>query len=219
MIIDKKSLAQEVSNKLIELIDTGYYKLNDKLPIESELMAIHGVGRSTVREAVKILSNMGLLSVKQGKGTFVESLTSREDSIKSRLQRTTNEELYELRQALELKTIQKAAVNRTENNIKNIVFFLEKRKHAIISRNWQVCKEAEGEFYIEIAEACGNEFLRDLYKLTIEELDQRFVFTDACIEKFISNNPLYEKLGQFIIEKKADEASILLVNCSGVLKT
>ena len=67
-IIQKKSLADEVAAKLQEQISLGHYKANDKLPIEPELMKNFGVGRSTIREAIKILANSGLLRVQQGVG-------------------------------------------------------------------------------------------------------------------------------------------------------
>lgn len=65
-IIQRKSLAEDVASKLPERILEGNYKINQKLPVESELMKNFGVGRSTVREAVKILVNSGFLRVKQG---------------------------------------------------------------------------------------------------------------------------------------------------------
>ena len=71
--IRKKSLAEELAARLQEQIAAGTFGIGEKLPPEPELMRIFGVGRSTVREAVRILSDMGLLRVRQGAGTFVVS--------------------------------------------------------------------------------------------------------------------------------------------------
>ena len=73
--IQKKSLAEEVSSLIREQINDGKLTKGEKLPTEPELMKLFGVGRSTVREAIKMLVNMGYLSVQQGRGTFVESVT------------------------------------------------------------------------------------------------------------------------------------------------
>ena len=70
-LINKKTLAGEVAERLSTQIASGDYNVGDKLPIEPELMKTFGVGRSSVREAVKILSMQGLLHVQQGVGTFV----------------------------------------------------------------------------------------------------------------------------------------------------
>ena len=69
--IQKKSLAEEVSSLIREQINDGKLTKGEKLPTEPELMKLFGVGRSTVREAIKMLVNMGYLSVQQGRGTFV----------------------------------------------------------------------------------------------------------------------------------------------------
>ena len=61
--IRKRSLAEEMAVRLQEQIAQGRFEVGGKLPTESELMKIFGVGRSTVREAVKILVNMGFLKV------------------------------------------------------------------------------------------------------------------------------------------------------------
>lgn len=71
MIIKKQSLADIVCEQLQQKIETGAYNPGDKLPIEPVLMKMFGVGRSSIREAVKMLVNMGLVEVKQGAGTFV----------------------------------------------------------------------------------------------------------------------------------------------------
>ena len=48
-------------------------ELGSKLPSEHKLAEIFGVGRSTIREAVKSLVIKGMLEVKRGSGTFVKS--------------------------------------------------------------------------------------------------------------------------------------------------
>lgn len=50
-------------------------------------MKIFGVGRSTIREAVKMLENMGYLKVQQGRGTFIEIPTLAKEPLEQRLKR------------------------------------------------------------------------------------------------------------------------------------
>ena len=58
---------QDIYNK----IDEGEYKNGDKLPSETELCKIYNVSRGTLREALKLLFQYGLLVREQGRGTFV----------------------------------------------------------------------------------------------------------------------------------------------------
>ena len=71
--VEKKTLADEVSEQIQKRIALGEMSVGSKLPTEKELSDMYGVGRSTIREAVSVLSNIGLLRVMQGKGTFVVS--------------------------------------------------------------------------------------------------------------------------------------------------
>ena len=114
-MIKKKSLAEEVAFNIRKDILTGKYLLDEKLPIEPELMKKFGVGRSTIREAIKLLSNAGFLRVQQGVGTFISSVNINEEPIDQRLKRADVQELNEVRQLLEMKIAEKAAINRSEN--------------------------------------------------------------------------------------------------------
>jgi len=62
-----------VVEQLKERIISGEYKSGDQLPPEAALCELFGVSRITVREALKKLNMMGLVEIKQGKGTFVKS--------------------------------------------------------------------------------------------------------------------------------------------------
>jgi DNA-binding GntR family transcriptional regulator len=59
---------------LQEQIAIGKLRPRDRLPSESQLCAYHGVSRMTVRRAINILVEQGLVTTKQGQGTFIKPL-------------------------------------------------------------------------------------------------------------------------------------------------
>jgi DNA-binding FadR family transcriptional regulator len=59
--IKKNSLSDVVAEKLQKLIASGKFKIGDQLPSEPDLMEYFGVGLSTIREAIRILSYSGIL--------------------------------------------------------------------------------------------------------------------------------------------------------------
>lgn len=65
------SLSDQVADSLIQLIVDGVYKPGNKLPVEQELCLQFQVSRTVIREAVRKLQIMNLLTVRQGHGTFV----------------------------------------------------------------------------------------------------------------------------------------------------
>lgn len=215
VLINRKSLADEVAAKLNEQISLGQYKINEKLPIEPELMKSFGVGRSTIREAIKILVNSGLLRVQQGLGTFVENVTSNREPLDQRLKRASMEDLNEVRQLLEVKIAERAAVNRTDNDIIIIRSHLERRKSAAREGLLEECIDADINFHIAIAEASKNEILADLYRSASIHLKKWFLQIFSDTQVFEDTYALHEQLFKSIVAadpKKAWNTAFKIIN-------
>nr|WP_121273321.1 FadR/GntR family transcriptional regulator [Pedobacter schmidteae] len=205
-LIKKKSLADEVASKLQEQISLGKYRINEKLPIEPELMKSFGVGRSTIREAIKILANSGLLRVQQGIGTFVELSTGGKEPMEQRLKRANIQDLDEVRQLLEMKIAEKAALNRTDADIIAIREHLASRKKASIAGLLEECVEADVRFHVAIAEASKNEILADLYKSASIHLKKWFLQMYPDTRAFEETYNLHEQLLKSIVAGDAKKA-------------
>ena len=77
--LEKKLLGSQVEEELMKYILNSPVKIGEKIPNEFELAEKFGVGRSTIREAVKGLVSKGVLEVRRGSGTYVVSTISVED--------------------------------------------------------------------------------------------------------------------------------------------
>ncbi|WP_432563911.1 GntR family transcriptional regulator [Kineococcus sp. SYSU DK003] len=73
---DKRPLASKVRDELIELFRAQGLKPGDRLPSEAEISQLCDVGRSSAREALKLLEQEGLVQVEPGRGRFLSSLGS-----------------------------------------------------------------------------------------------------------------------------------------------
>ncbi|WP_207510986.1 FadR/GntR family transcriptional regulator [Longitalea luteola] len=205
-IIPRRSLADEVAAQLQQQITLGKYKTGEQLPIEPELMKTFGVGRSTIREAIKILVNSGLLRVQQGLGTFVEGAEGIKEPLPQRLKRADFKDLDEVRQLIEIKIAEKAAANRTEDDLKEIRHWLSARKKAATENLLLESVEADIRFHTAIAVASKNEILADLYKTFSLQIKNRFltIFTDTT--DFKETQELHEQLLKSIEAKDAKKA-------------
>ncbi|QMU76820.1 FadR family transcriptional regulator [Streptacidiphilus sp. PB12-B1b] len=67
-------VTDEAIGKIKEMIVSGQLKPGDKLPKEQDLAVELGLSRSSLREAVRALSLLNILHVRQGDGTYVSSL-------------------------------------------------------------------------------------------------------------------------------------------------
>jgi GntR family transcriptional regulator, transcriptional repressor for pyruvate dehydrogenase complex len=66
-----RSLVEQIVERITNAIISGELKAGDKIPTELELSESIGVGRNSVREAIKILVSFGVLQIKRAEGTFV----------------------------------------------------------------------------------------------------------------------------------------------------
>ncbi|MGE4353436.1 MAG: FadR/GntR family transcriptional regulator [Oscillospiraceae bacterium] len=72
--IKTKSKCDIVTEELLSRIVHGTYKQGERLPTEQQLIAELGVSRVTLRESLKRLDTLGMITIKQGKGTIVNSV-------------------------------------------------------------------------------------------------------------------------------------------------
>lgn len=206
--LKRKNLADEVAGRLQQLICSSQYSIGQRLPTEPELMVQFGVGRSTVREAVRLLVNAGLVRVRQGLGTFITSQQAIAEPLAQRLHRAHYQDLNEVRLLLEVKIAEKAAQNRTKEDLARMRMFLKQRYDHGKINNIDACMQADINFHISIAEASKNEIMVDLYKTIATHLKQSFSERFADTSTFLETQHLHKSLLQSIADK--DPAQALL---------
>ena len=69
--ISRPNIADMVLEQLLDQLTSGRLKLGDKLPAEVELASQVGIGRNSVREAMKVLQVLGVIERRQGDGSYV----------------------------------------------------------------------------------------------------------------------------------------------------
>lgn len=198
MIVQKKSLADRVAELLRQQIAEGVYKIGDKLPTEPELMKIFEVGRSSIREAVKLLVNMGVVRVQQGSGTFVAE-TSDANGGNINMSIADRTELDEVRKILDIAIVEKAVARRTERDIERMRSTLEARKANAKDGLLKACIEADLNFHIAIADATHNRILADIYRSASLHLLSEFNRIYDGTACFVNSQSSHEKLLRYII--------------------
>ncbi|WP_240965792.1 FadR/GntR family transcriptional regulator [Pseudoflavitalea sp. G-6-1-2] len=211
--LKRQSLADEVAVLLEQQISQGLFKTGDQLPTEPELMESFGVGRSSIREAVKILVNKGMVKVQQGVGMFILS-TEPSEPLSNRLQRAHFEDLNEVRLLLEVKIAEKAAINRTAKDVTRIKGFLKDRARYATENNKEACIQADINFHSAIADASGNPIIVDLYKTIATHLKQAFMERYKDTSGFMLSQQLHEDLLQAIADKNPARALIMATKIS-----
>lgn len=145
-------------------ISAGEWPIGALIPKEPELMERFGVGRSTVREAVRSLTTLGMLEPVPGVGTFVRARTPVSSILTEFLIEHDLEEVLIYRRSLEIEAAQTAAVKRTDEQLAALHASVD-RSNATQDESCEQCHDVTrpDSFHRLIVEASGSTLLLDLY--------------------------------------------------------
>jgi GntR family transcriptional repressor for pyruvate dehydrogenase complex len=124
--LKRTRLYEEVAEQIKEAILKGHLKPTERLPSERDLCEMFGVGRPTVREALRVLDNMGLIEIGAGvKGSTVKDvdITQYMEAVRQQMSHLikvneeTIQELWEVRKYIELGISLTAARNATSQDL------------------------------------------------------------------------------------------------------
>ncbi len=158
--------ADQVRDRIVELIRSGEFREGDQLPTEPELMRRFGVGRSSVRAAIQSLVGLGVVEVRPGRGTFVRRL-SVDDLVNIfqgavRLDISSAQHLHEVRAMIETTSSRLAAHRRTEDDLMEMRRQIELFAMDHAAGNLDGSIEADLAFHRAMVSAAGNPVLLSL---------------------------------------------------------
>ncbi len=164
-----KSVPERVLDEITRLVMDGVLKPGDRLPSESELAESFGVGRSSLREAMRALQLLGMVEVVQGKGTFLRGTHVLPLAINwTRLASTDLiSQIMEARQIIEVAIAQFAAERATEEDFAAMRVAIEHAAEA--EGDPDISGRASVDFHLALAEATHNKVLYLMYR-TVREL-------------------------------------------------
>ncbi|MEU3992364.1 FCD domain-containing protein [Streptomyces platensis] len=154
-------LVEQAAQRLRDQITGGQWPVGTKLPGETTLAGTLGVGRSTVREAVRALVGAGLVRPRQGAGVFVIATEPTEDW-PTRLRRAAVADVYEVRAMVEVQAARLAAARRTEADITAMRAALELRR-TTAGADHAAFVDADIALHAAVVDAAHNPVLTDLF--------------------------------------------------------
>lgn len=160
--IDRVPIVQQVVNNLKEFIMTSGIQVGEKLPTESYLCKELSVGRSTIREAFRILQANGFVEIKPGRGAFV-ARTKELDLVDITEWFVNNEvdlkDCIEVRSAIEPLAMKLAISRCTDADIEQLLKVHGKFLKAVESNDVVAIAKYDEIFHNQIVEKSKNKLL------------------------------------------------------------
>ncbi len=149
---------ESILSHLHQQVEDGVLRPGDKLPSERKLAERFGIGRSSVRDALRILEVRGIVKPRQGGGTIVQAFSS--DALVAELagalvrKRALVQELMEVRCMIEPPLAARAAAHASAGQIEHLEEILRRQGDKV--RRGAMAVEEDSRFHSEIARAAGN---------------------------------------------------------------
>lgn len=163
----ERRLYQQVADQIRALIQTGEFRLGQRLPAERELAQQLGVSRPSLREALIALEIDGTVEIRMGSGVYVVGTTERKTGNSGSMGESPVE-LMEARSALEGAVVVSACARMTTEGLKSIRQVLDAMRHEIAEGRKPV--EQDRQFHLAVAAQAGNSVLT---RLVGELFDER----------------------------------------------
>lgn len=193
-------LTEQIEEQIVDYIAKENLKSGDKLPNEYSLAEKFGVGRSTLREAVKFLVVRGVLEVRHGSGTYVVSpIPVNEDPLRLRGiddKISLAMDLVNVRLILEPEIAMLAAMNATDEEVQELARLCNKIEDRILGDEPYI--QADIAFHSLLAKCSKNVVMEQLIPIidtavmlfvnvTHKTLVEETIKTHRAIVKAIQN--------------------------------
>jgi DNA-binding FadR family transcriptional regulator len=160
--LSRVNLSQQIADHLEEVIlSSPTSKVTEKLPGELKLAKQYNVSRPVIREALKLLQERGLITLKNGSGAYVTRPEN--DTVMNainrimQVDRIKSDDLTQMREILELSSVDLAVKCITDEQLKEMDSILSKFEDTSLPLRERV--KLDEQFHIAIAQATGNELL------------------------------------------------------------
>lgn len=168
--LKREPISVTILNIIIDNILSGKLKIGDKLPTEIELSEQLGISRNSVREAIKMLSSLGVVKIRRGMGTFiVETISS--SSLNQLLlslafHQGTSKELIELRLLMEMGATILAIDNADDKDVAKLEQMNLRLKEAQESeiKDKQILRDLDLDVHFTLLEITKNAYMEKIGK-------------------------------------------------------
>lgn len=208
--VKKHQLVDQVLRHLRSQIASGQYAIGERMPSEPQLMKQFNVGRTTIREAIRMLAHSGWIEVRQGSGTYVRAVSDTgSGNLVEKLRNARVREVYQVRRALEVEVVRTAASTRDDADLLMMRSLIDQLHEHLRTGSREAFREADIELYTALAASTKNSVLIDVYRSFSQALKD--AVTQVMVFPGIMKSCLarHERVYEAIVNRDAQTAEAI----------
>jgi DNA-binding FadR family transcriptional regulator len=161
---------EEAVEQIADAVRAGDLRQGDRLPSERTLAAALEISRPTLREALKVLAEAGVVEARGG-GTFVRSERVPSDLLRERSELRVGEvaQVLEARRLLEPRVAQLAALYATDDDFERLGHLIERQRESAADRDR--VRVLDTRFHLAIARATRNDVIVEQMRLLLRHVE------------------------------------------------
>ncbi|MCE5343299.1 MAG: FadR family transcriptional regulator [Eubacteriales bacterium] len=210
MAKNRVSILDEAVQNIEDYILSGEVKIGDKMLTEMELGERLNIGRSTVREALKMIQTMGYLETRPGKGNFIVNTTKRsirEHAVDWFVQNECEiHELLEFRKFLEPYVTRLATQRMTDEEVRTLGEAMESFEKAYHANDLRTLNKSEKKFHFTIVKGCHNNVFMSIYDSLMTFLNEYFAMSFSIQETTEQSLRPHQRIYDAIKERDPEKA-------------
>lgn len=172
VIVPPRRTSELVVDRMRDLIRSGEWAVGERIPAEPALVEHFGVGRNTIREAVRALEHAGMLIPRRGDGTYVRSRNLLAAAIESCVPGSAHHDLLGARRAIEVEAAAAAAESATSEEVAGLRDRLRAAEQAFATGDVAGYAQEDIAFHASLVEISGNRLLLELYDGIVEVMQR-----------------------------------------------
>ena len=165
--IQRVSITDAVVSALQDMIESGEYKVGEKMPTEAELCGTLKVSRTSVREALRVLQAMEYVEIRPGKGAFVADFRVRNNNWYD-VEDAKFYDFMEVRQAIETLSVRLSVERATAQQVRELEGIHQNFKRANLEKDVSGLVRLDEMFHTKIIEYTDNQLLININQQLLE---------------------------------------------------
>lgn len=194
--IEPNTVVEQAMEKIKDLIASGEYKANDRLPTQAELASRFDIGRNSIREAMRVFDYLGIVKSRTARGTVLcdrEKINSEALTWSILLGSNNIFEMIQLRKLLEVEGLEicmdlyLSDRNSFDQHVADLEEIINRMERAVDNNSLEDLVASDFDFHAKIIAITGNSLFSEMFKTLkrfmneeTRQIDKRVDYNTAC---------------------------------------